>query len=110
MKVIACDNQTNPVKLEVCIEGIGCLETSIKPMDSIKEILPLCDYISLHIPKQSGGQSVIKSEEFELMKDGVRIVNAARGGVINEDDLITALDNGKVAACALLSAGRHGAG
>ena len=35
------------------------------------------------------------------MKDGVRIVNAARGGVINEDDLIDALNNGKVAACAL---------
>lgn len=101
MKVVACDNQTNPVKLDVCIEEIGCLHATIKPVDNIREVLPQCDYISLHIPKQAGGQSVINKEEFDLMKDGVRIVNAARGGVINEDDLIAALDSGKVAACGL---------
>jgi D-3-phosphoglycerate dehydrogenase len=59
------------------------------------------DYISLHVPKQADGGAVITTNEFALMKKGVRIANAARGGVINESDLIEALNNGTVAACAL---------
>jgi D-3-phosphoglycerate dehydrogenase / 2-oxoglutarate reductase len=59
------------------------------------------DYISLHVPKQADGSAVITSKEFALMKKGVRIVNAARGGVINEDDLLKALSIGQVAAIAL---------
>ena len=44
---------------------------------------------------------IISKTEFDLMKDGVKIVNAARGGVIDEDDLIEAVNNGKVGAVAL---------
>ena len=60
-----------------------------------------CDYVSLHIPKQSNGESVIGKRELELMKDNAIIINTSRGGVINEDDLIWALDNGKIAGSAL---------
>ena len=49
----------------------------------------------------SDGKALINEKEFNQMKDGVRIVNAARGGVIDEDALIDALNNGKVAAAAL---------
>jgi D-3-phosphoglycerate dehydrogenase len=59
------------------------------------------DYISLHIPKQADGSAVISTAEFAAMKNGVRIVNAARGGVIDEDALIHALESKKVAAVAL---------
>ena len=59
------------------------------------------DYVSLHIPKQADGSAVIGKAEFASMKDGVRLINAARGGVIDEDALIEALDSGKVAAIAL---------
>jgi D-3-phosphoglycerate dehydrogenase len=55
----------------------------------------------LHVPKQADGSAVIGKNEFSKMKKGVRIVNAARGGVIDEDALIEALDNGTVAAAAL---------
>ena len=55
----------------------------------------------MHVPKQEGGSAVIGTSEFAAMKDGVRIINAARGGVIDEDALITALDSGKVASIAL---------
>ena len=51
------------------------------------------DYISLHVPKQADGSAVISKKEFAIMKDGVRIANAARGGVINEDDLLDALNS-----------------
>jgi D-3-phosphoglycerate dehydrogenase / 2-oxoglutarate reductase len=53
--------------------------------------------ITMHVP----GGSMITSKEFAMMRDGVIIVNASRGGVINEDDLIAALDSGKVAHAAL---------
>jgi len=74
---------------------------NIKTTTSIDELLPKCDYISVHIPKQENGDSVINEREFNLMKKGVRIVNASRGGVVNEDDLLVALENGQVAAAAL---------
>jgi D-3-phosphoglycerate dehydrogenase len=73
----------------------------IKTTTNIDELLTKCDYISLHVPKQSNGQSVIGKRELEMMKDNAIIINTSRGGVINEDDLIWALDNGQIAGAAL---------
>ena len=73
----------------------------IKTTTNIDELLTKCDYISLHIPKQSNGESVIGKRELELMKDNAIIINTSRGGVIDEDDLIWALDNCKIAGAAL---------
>jgi D-3-phosphoglycerate dehydrogenase len=101
MNVIACDHHQEEITLEMELATIGKVTAKITPIADLNELLPQCDYISLHIPKQSGGASVINKKEFSLMKDGVRIVNAARGGVVNEDDLIEALDSGKVAAIGL---------
>lgn len=73
----------------------------IKTKTNLDEVLPLCDYISVHVPKQENGNSVINEREFNLMKDGVRIINTSRGGVINESDLLKSLENGKVSSAAL---------
>lgn len=73
----------------------------IKTTTNIDDLLTKCDYISLHVPKQSNGQSVISKRELELMKDNAIIINTSRGGVINEEDLIWALDNGQIAGAAL---------
>jgi len=73
----------------------------IKTKTNLDEILPLCDYISIHVPKQENGNSVINEREFNLMKDGVRVINTARGGVINELDLLKALESGKVSFASL---------
>lgn len=67
--------------------------------NSMDEVLEQSDYISLHVP--SLGQPLINKEEFAQMKDNVIIVNASRGGIINEKDLIDALDNDKVMGCGL---------
>ncbi len=66
---------------------------------SIDEMLEKADVISLHVPFL--GKAVLGSEEFAKMKDGVIIANASRGGTIDEDALIEALDSGKVAAIGL---------
>lgn len=68
---------------------------------SLDELLAQADYISLHLPKTKESTNMIGAEQFAKMKNGVRIVNCARGGIVNEDALYEALTNGKVAGAAL---------
>ncbi len=101
MKVVAVDMQTNPVKIPISIENVGKLEVTIKPYSSLNDIISELDYISLHVPKQSNGKALIGDFEISKMKDGVILVNAARGGVIDETALINGLESGKIRAAAL---------
>ena len=68
---------------------------------TLDELLAQADYISLHLPKTKESSGMIGAEQFAKMKNGVRIVNCARGGIVNEDALYEALTSGKVAAAAL---------
>ena len=68
---------------------------------SLDELLAQADYISLHLPKTKESSNMIGKEQFGKMKNGVRIVNCARGGIVNEDALYEALTSGKVAGDAL---------
>jgi D-3-phosphoglycerate dehydrogenase len=68
---------------------------------TMDELLAMSDFISLHIPGSKDKKAVISEAEFAKMKDGVFIVNAARGGVVDEEALLKALDSGNVAAAAL---------
>lgn len=63
------------------------------------EVLKASDFITLHVPAQK--EYIIGKKEFEMMKSGVRIVNAARGGVLDEVALVDALETGKVAFAGL---------
>jgi D-3-phosphoglycerate dehydrogenase len=67
----------------------------------MEDLLKKSDFISLHVPGTTDGKPLIGKKEFSLMKDGVYIVNTARGGVVCEKDLLEALESKKVAACAL---------
>lgn len=68
---------------------------------TLEELLEISDFISIHIPGAKDNQPVIGEAQFAKMKDGVYIVNAARGGVVCEKALLDALDSGKVAGAAL---------
>lgn len=76
----------------------GCDEFDFVPME---ELLAKSDFISLHIPYDKEQGALIGTKEFEKMKDGVFLVNCARGGVVDEEALLAALDSGKVAAAAV---------
>ncbi|MEX2484338.1 MAG: D-2-hydroxyacid dehydrogenase [Brumimicrobium sp.] len=101
MNVIAMNRSSKKVIIPIQIQGVGMVNSTLETVTDLDSVLGKADFISLHVPKQEDGSAVIGKAEFSKMKDGVRIVNAARGGVIDEDDLIEALNNGKVASVAL---------
>ena len=68
-------------------------------ISKFEDLLKKSDFISLHVPAQK--EFVIDKKEFNIMKDGVGIINAARGGVLNEIELVSALDSGKVSFAGL---------
>ena len=69
-------------------------------MVSLEELLRESDFITLHIPPDPAGP-VIGKREFELMKEGAFLINCARGGVVDEEALLEALDSGKLAGAGL---------
>jgi len=73
-----------------------CVKIRTEPFD---RIIRESDFISIHIP--GGGNPIITAEELNKMKDGVFLINTARGGVIHEEDLLAALEKGKVAGVGL---------
>ena len=67
----------------------------------IDEIWEKADFITFHVPLTDETRNLVNSETIARMKDGVRLVNCARGGIIHEEDLLAALKSGKVAGAAL---------
>lgn len=76
------------------------LKQYVEIVDSIDTILEKADYISLHMATTNETKGFVKKENIDKMKDGVSIVNYARGELVNHDDLISALKSGKVKAYA----------
>ena len=68
---------------------------------SLEDLLRSSDFISIHTPATKDGKPLITKTEIEMMKNGVYLINCARGGIINEDDLLEALDSGKVAGAGI---------
>ena len=93
MKVVAYDPFMEEANLELTFFDGQKLNFTIKTI-SKEELFAQADFITLHVPAQK--HYVIDEAEFNQMKDGVGIVNAARGGVVNEVALFKALESGKV--------------
>jgi D-3-phosphoglycerate dehydrogenase len=68
---------------------------------SFEALLTEADFISLHLPMTAETKGMLDANAFAKMKDGVYIIDAARGGIVDEDALLVALDSGKVAGAAL---------
>ena len=101
MEVLAVGFRVYTVDVQVPIGLKQSVTVPITTVTDLNAVLPKADFISLHIPKQADGSAVIAKKEFELMKPTAYIINAARGGVVNETDLLTALNDGKVAGAAI---------
>jgi len=92
MKVIAYD----PYIPEERFKQVG-----VTRVETLEEILTQSDLITFHTPKTTETYGMVGSKELVLCKKGVRIVNAARGGLVNEDALFDALQSGQVAAAGI---------
>ena len=93
MKVITADNFVGKADIRVQFYNGQFINVEIIT-EPVEELLKHADFISLHVPAQK--DYIIGKNEFSMMKDGVGIINCSRGGIINEVELIAALDSKKV--------------
>ncbi len=98
MKVVFFDPFIEEASIDLSFFDGQSVSFNFKSM-SKEDVLKTSDFITLHVPAQK--EYVIGKKEFELMKNGVGIVNAARGGVLDEVALIDALESGKIAFAGL---------
>lgn len=91
MKVLAYD----PILTKLKAEALGV------ELVELDELFERSDIITVHAPKSDKTTNLINAETFKKMKPGVRIINAARGGIVNEQDLAEALKSGRIAGAAL---------
>lgn len=91
MNVVGYDPYVTKAKAELL---------DIKMVDLV-DLLKASDFITIHLPKTDETKNMLNKEAFGLMKDGVRIINCARGGIIDEEALLEMLNKGKVSGAAL---------
>jgi D-3-phosphoglycerate dehydrogenase len=82
----------------ISIEAAWSLSRNVSRADTLEGLLAKADYISLHIPLSDSTKGLLNAEKFRFMKKGARIVNLARGALVNEADIIEALNTDKFAA------------
>ena len=98
MNVVFYDLHTESVSLELKFFNKSNLKFDLE-RSTFKEVLSISDFITLHVPAQK--KYVISDAEFNIMKPGVGVINAARGGVVDEVALDKYLTEGKIAFAAL---------
>ena len=76
-------------------------ELGVELVEELEPLFAGADFITVHMPMTEQTRGMINAAAFAKMKDGVRLLNCARGGIINETDLLAAIDSGKVAGAAL---------
>lgn len=79
------------------VDGALSLSRLVHRAMDLETIYKNCDYITLHVPQTPETKGMFNEDAFHMMKGGVRILNLARGTLVNDDDMLAALDSGKVA-------------
>lgn len=98
MKVIASDTRIGKASVRVDFYNKQYINVEIET-EPMEQLIQHSDFITLHVPAQNG--PIIGKAEFDKMKPGAAVINCARGGVVDEDALIEALDNGKLSFAGL---------
>ena len=98
MNVVAYDPFIDKAEVKVLLGNGAAVDVSIE-MNSLESVLKEADFISLHVPAQD--KPVIGKKELAMMKKGAGLINAARGGVIDEEALLDALENGQLSFAGL---------
>jgi D-3-phosphoglycerate dehydrogenase len=80
------------------VEAAWELSRKVKKSTGLETLLSQVDYLTIHVPLLDSTKDLLNSEKFAMMKDGIKIINFSRGGLVNNDDVIKALESGKVSA------------
>lgn len=91
----------NVVAYDPFINAATMMDGKVKMFTDFKEILPYADIITFHVPKTEQTTGMLNKDTWKLCKKGVRVVNAARGGIVDETDLLEALASGQCDGIAL---------
>lgn len=83
------------------INAATMMDGKVKMFSDFKNMLPHADILTFHVPKTQQTTGMLNKDTWKLCKQGVRVINAARGGIIDETDLIDALESGQCAGAAL---------
>ena len=78
------------------VKAAHSLSNTIDIVDALKDLYPQCDYISIHVPVMDDTKGMIDAEAIAQMKDGVVFLNFARDKLVNDTDMLAALESGKV--------------
>jgi D-3-phosphoglycerate dehydrogenase len=82
----------------ISIDAAWNLSSQVQHCVNLNDMLPLCDYLTIHVPYLPTTRDTINAQTLTLCKDGVKILNYARGELVNNEAILEALDTGKVAA------------
>lgn len=82
----------------ISVEAAWGISRHVEKANDLGDMISKCDYISLHLPLNDNTRGMINSELLAKAKDGLRVLNFARGELVNSDDIIAALESGKVAS------------
>jgi D-3-phosphoglycerate dehydrogenase len=82
----------------ISVDAAWNLSRQVQRADTLEGLLGRSDYITLHLPLGDNTKGLLNAEKFRLMRKNARIINLARGGLVNEADIITALGQGRLAA------------
>jgi D-3-phosphoglycerate dehydrogenase len=80
----------------ISVDAAWSLSRQVARAETLESLLARADYVSLHLPMSETTRALLNAEKFRLMKRGARIINAARGELVHEADLIAALNAGKI--------------
>ena len=81
----------------ISIDAAWSLSRSVQHCVTLGDMLPRCDYLTVHVPYLPTTRHTINAQTLAMCKDGVRVLNFARGELVDNDALLAALDSGKVA-------------
>jgi D-3-phosphoglycerate dehydrogenase len=81
----------------ISVESAWHLSHRVERAQGLESLLRQCDYLTIHTPLTDKTRGILNAERFGFMKPGIRIMNFARGGLVNNEDLINALHSGQIA-------------
>ncbi len=91
----------NPVGFDPYLDSETIRSRGMAPVEALEDLYAVADFITVHLPRTTETAGMLGAEAFAIMKPGVRIINASRGGIVDEEALADAIESGQVGGAGL---------